>query len=179
MKTTEGTKDTETGATSEHSDSTLPPVLDACCGGKAMWFNSDDGRALFVDRRKEEYQIDRGNQPAQHLVVAPDIVADFTALPFLDESFWHVVFDPPHCNRIGPNGWMAKKYGVLLAGWEEMLRAGFEECFRVLKPNGTLIFKWSSVQIPLSRVLALTEQSPLYGHRSGANMKTHWIAFIK
>jgi SAM-dependent methyltransferase len=157
----------------------LPPVLDACCGGKAMWFDKADPRAVFVDRRKEEHMIYRGEKPPQHLIVAPDVVADFTALPFPDESFWHVVFDPPHCNRCSESGWLAKKYGKLVAGWEDMLRGGFEECFRVLRPHGTLIFKWSSVQIPLARVLALTPERPLYGHRSGANMKTHWLAFMK
>lgn len=144
-----------------------------------MWFESDDDRALFVDRREEEHFIDRGNNNPQHVIIAPDVVADFTDLPFPDESFWHVVFDPPHCNRASPTGYLAKKYGVLLAGWEEMLRGGFEECFRVLKPQGTLIFKWSSVQIPLSRVLSLTAERPLYGHRSGKNMQTHWVAFLK
>jgi hypothetical protein len=28
-------------------------------------------------------------------------------------------------------------------------------------------------------VLALTDQKPLYGHRSGKQSKTHWIAFLK
>ena len=31
----------------------LPPVLDACCGGRMMWFDREDTRALFVDRRCE------------------------------------------------------------------------------------------------------------------------------
>ncbi len=128
-----------------------------------MWFDRADTRARFVDRRCEEHMIDRGEGSAQHVIIAPDVVADFTALPFADESFFHVVFDPPHCNRASPTGYLAKKYGVLVDGWEEMLRGGFSECFRVLKPHGTLIFKWSSVQIPLSRVLALTDARPLYG----------------
>lgn len=144
-----------------------------------MWFDRTDSRARFVDRRVEEHLIDRGDESAQHVVIAPDVVADFTALPFADETFSHVVFDPPHCNRASPTGYLAKKYGVLLDGWEEMPRGGFAECFRVLKPHGTLIFKWSSVQIPLSRVLALTDARPLYGHRSGKNMQTHWVAFLK
>jgi SAM-dependent methyltransferase len=60
-----------------------------------------------------------------------------------------------------------------------MLRGGFSECFRVLKPGGTLIFKWAETEIPLAEVLALTEHQPLYGHRSGKAAKTHWVAFIK
>jgi hypothetical protein len=60
-----------------------------------------------------------------------------------------------------------------------MLRAGFAECFRVLRPEGTLIFKWCAAEIPVSRILALTPERPLFGHKSGKNSKTHWIAFLK
>ena len=71
------------------------------------------------------------------------------------------------------------KYGLLFDGWREMLRAGFAECFRVLCPLGTLIFKWCEVEISVADVLALTPEKPLYGHRSGKQSKTHWIAFLK
>lgn len=111
--------------------------------------------------------------------VIPDQVMDFRALPFPDDTFWHVVFDPPHLKRLGKNSWTAAKYGALLPSWREDLAAGFEECFRVLKPHGTLIFKWNEAQIPVSEILALTPHQPLYGHRSGRLSKTHWIAFIK
>jgi len=144
-----------------------------------MWLDSKDTRAVFVDCREEQHDLDRGDKSAQHIEIAPDVVADFTDLPFPDGAFWHVVFDPPHCVQASKNGFLAKKYGVLVEGWEEMLRGGFEECFRVLRPFGTLVFKWSSVQIPLARVLELTPQRPMYGHRSGKNMQTHWVAFMK
>ena len=63
--------------------------------------------------------------------------------------------------------------------WKEDLAAGFKECFRVLKPHGTLIFKWNEIDIPLNDVLALTPEKPLYGHRSGKKANTHWVSFIK
>ena len=44
---------------------------------------------------------------------------------------------------------------------------------------GTLIFKWSEVQIPLKKVLEAIGADPLFGHRSGKNMNTHWMAFMK
>jgi len=31
-------------------------------------------------------------------------------MPFADESFYMVVFDPPHLVRAGENQWLAKKY---------------------------------------------------------------------
>jgi SAM-dependent methyltransferase len=47
------------------------------------------------------------------------------------------------------------------------LRLGFAECFRVLRPGGTLIFKWNETQVPLKEVLALTPHKPLFGHPNG------------
>lgn len=60
-----------------------------------------------------------------------------------------------------------------------MIRAGFAECFRVLRPEGVLVFKWNEIEVPLREVLALTPERPLYGHRTGKQAKTHWVAFLK
>ena len=113
------------------------------------------------------------------MIIDPDLQADFTALPFPDESFSVVVFDPPHLVRNGRNSWLAKKYGKLGADWREDLRAGFAEGFRVLRPNGVLIFKWNEHEIPVSQVLALTPEKPLIGNRCGKTAKSHWIVFMK
>ena len=159
----------------------LPPVLDVCCGPRMMWFDRGDSRALFVDKRRERHlaadnSISNGER---EIVVDPDVIADFTALPFPDESFPLVVFDPPHAARSGNNSWVLKKYGKLIGDWEDMIRHGFEECFRVLKPEGTLIFKWSEIQYPIGRILALTPVRPLFGQRCGKSAKTHWVVFLK
>jgi hypothetical protein len=63
--------------------------------------------------------------------------------------------------------------------WHTMLRDGFAECFRVLEPGHFLIFKWNEDQIKVSEILKLTSFSPLIGHKSGRNSKTHWITFMK
>lgn len=74
---------------------------------------------------------------------------------------------------------MAKKYGKLGQGWQQMIRDGFRECMRVLRPGGTLIFKWSEIQIPTRKVINAIGQEPLFGHRSGKRSMTHWMCFIK
>jgi len=156
-------------------------VLDACCGGKMFWFDKDNPEVLFVDNRKEEYSFkDKSRKGGvRYGEVAPDLVADFTDLPLDHNSFHMVIFDPPHLKTLGKNSWMAKKYGRLPDDWEFMISKGFSECMRVLKPNGTLIFKWSEYEIKTSKVLSLIPQKPLFGHKSGKQSKTIWMAFLK
>lgn len=158
-------------------------ILDACCGSRMFWFDKENPDVEFVDFREmdDEAIWSSGNGKAtRYCTIHPTTVADFRNLPFPDESFYHVVFDPPHMISLGESSWMAKKYGRLdKETWRDDIRKGFSECMRVLKQNGTLIFKWSEIDIPLKEVLALIEAKPLYGHRSGKNMKTHWVAFMK
>lgn len=162
-------------------DATKVNVLDACCGSRMFWFDRNDERAVFVDKRAERHELtDKSSVGGSRaLIIEPDYQADFTALPFLDESFAIVVFDPPHLVRAGKRGWLAKKYGTLEGDWKEELRKGFAECFRVLRPEGTLIFKWNEYQVPVSQILALTSKKPLIGNRCGKHAKSHWLVFMK
>ena len=159
----------------------MKKVLDVCCGSRAMWFDKNDKRALYLDKRNKEYNL-KANAAYPNggvIKIKPDIVGDFTNIKQPDNSFWHIVFDPPHITRKAITGDLTKRYGILEDGWQDIIRKGFKECFRVLKPNGTLIFKWSEVQIPIKDVLKLTKHKPLYGHKSGKRMNTHWVCFIK
>lgn len=146
-----------------------------------MWFNKSDPRAIFFDRREESLEIPPGaawpNGTTLH--VKPDVKGSFTAMPFPDESFALVVFDPPHMEKLGEDTNLGKFYGKLFGDWECDLAKGFEECFRVLKHNGVLIFKWCSIEIPLSRVIALAPCQPLFGHTTGNHARTHWMTFLK
>ena len=153
---------------------TQASVLDACCGSRMFWFDKNDDRVMFVDKRRESL-IDRDGR---RVVVDPDVLGNYADLPFDDNSFSLVVFDPPHTYN-GAGSEMAKKYGRLEPGWREEITAGSAECFRVLRPGGTLIFKWNEHRVPLAKILAMTPEKPLFGHRSGAAAKTHWVAFIK
>ncbi|MFL4599771.1 SAM-dependent methyltransferase [Stenotrophomonas maltophilia] len=160
----------------------LPAVLDPCCGSRMMWFDPSDQRVLFGDLRHETITvIDRTHRAdgTRVLSIHPDCLLDFRALPFADDSFPLVVFDPPHLVRAGRDSWLAAKYGRLSKDWRADLRAGFAECFRVLRPEGVLIFKWSEVQVATRDVLALTDAVPLFGHPSGKRAGTHWICFMK
>jgi SAM-dependent methyltransferase len=146
-----------------------------------FYYNRKDGRVLFMDKRKESHLLtdkysDGGKRP---LVIDPDLQADFTDLPFPDATFSLVIFDPPHLLKVGNTSWLAKKYGKLKGDWREEIKQGFLECFRVLKADGTLIFKWNEIDIPTAQILALTPIQPLLGSRGGKASKTHWIVFTK
>jgi len=158
-------------------------VLDACCGTRMFWFDKQDERVFYMDIRSGRRVIDvgtPGTKGRKPKVVSPDKILDFRNMPFPDDSFYHVVFDPPHFYKgAGATGRIAFDYGLLTSTWRDDIEQGFAECFRVLKPNGTLIFKWCESEIPLREVLALTDKKPLYGHRSGKKAQTHWVAFIK
>ena len=159
----------------------MTPVLDPCCGSRMMWFDKTDQRCLFGDIRAESHLI-KDRQYLRHLEIHPDVRLDFTALPFPDEQFTLVVFDPPHLVRAGKKSWLAKKYGTLGADWHEEIRKGFAECFRVLKDSGVLIFKWNENQISVREILTLTDQKPLFGHTTMRHKRnqtqTHWFTFL-
>lgn len=148
-------------------------VLDPCCGARMFYFDKQNEGVLFCDNRVETHKF-----PDRHPVkIEPDLVLDFRELPFKDESFYHVVFDPPHLVRAGESGLIYKKYGTLnKETWQEDLERGFKECWRVLKNHGTLVFKWSENQIKLKEVLKCFPVKPLYGSKTG---NAHWLVFIK
>lgn len=155
-------------------------ILDACCGGKMFYFDKNDERVLFQDIRSFETTLCDGRS----FDVKPDVQADFTDMPYPDESFSMVVFDPPHLKYTGSKkeaeNWQMVKYGFLRKNnWKETIQNGFAECFRVLKHGGFLIFKWNETDIKTSEILKLTTQKPIFGHISGKRSNTHWICFMK
>lgn len=147
-------------------------ILDACCGSKMFWFDKNHTETVFMDKRNFTDVLCDGRT----LEIKPDIVADFKNIPFEDNSFYLVVLDPPHLIRAGEKSWLRKKYGILPNDWHNELKQGFDECMRVLKPNGTLVFKWNEEQIKLSEVLKCFSQKPLFGHKRA---KTHFLVFMK
>lgn len=154
----------------------LPPILDATCASKMMWFNKDHPDVLYMDKRcLQDIELCDGRL----FNVQPDVIADFTKIPFPDNSFYLVIFDPPHLIHAGDDSYMAIKYGKLDEDWKSTLYFGVQECMRVLRPGGTLIFKWNEYQIPIQDVLDAIKIQPLFGHRSGKASKTHWMVFFK
>ena len=165
----------------------LPPILDATCGSRMIWFDKENPDALFMDFRQEhdlEIWKSTKNDSVRLCDVDPDVIADFTHMPFPGDSFYLVVFDPPHLRRLSESAWIRKKYGVLPDDWKPLIHDGFWECMRVLKPHGTLVFKWSenlndSRGIPVREVIEAIGCKPLFGTRVGNTKNTIWMTFMK
>ena len=151
-------------------------ILDACCGGRMFWFDKAHPDAVYMDNRR----LDDVACDGRRIVVDPDIFGDFREMPFDDDTFNLVVFDPPHLIYAGENSWMRKKYGCLNKDtWRDDLKKGFAECFRVLKADGVLVFKWNELNIKTSEIIKLSPVPPLFGHPSGKASRTQWLVFMK
>lgn len=155
-------------------------ILDVCCGGKMFYPDKKESRVLFCDiRQLPRRKMSNGG----HFEVAPDMLANFTALPFEDNKFSLVIFDPPHL-FCGTKSFMCTKYGTLahFGKWKDDLTKGFAECLRVLRPAGTLVFKWCDSDIPLKKILELTPAKPVITHTAKSNSgkaKTYFCVFFK
>lgn len=155
------------------------PILDPCCGSRMFYFDREDPRVLFGDIRTVDTQLKDSSMKAgyRELHIHPDVEMDFRNLPFDDCVFPLVIFDPPHLHHAGENSWLAKKYGKLpYSGWKEYLGQGLSECWRVLRPNGTLVFKWNEDQIKLSELVDVFPNKPVIQHSKN---KTFFIVFFK
>lgn len=152
-------------------------VIDVACGGRMFYFQKSHPKVLYVDKNS----WDKGCISQQmNFSVEPDMIADFRDLPFDDESFNLVVFDPPHVSGISMKSIIGKKYGGLDKDtWKTDLLSGFNECWRILRPGGTMIFKWNEVQVSIREVLDIFPITPLFGHTTAKSGKTKWMCFYK
>jgi len=152
-------------------------ILDVCCGPRCFWFNKHREDTIYMDNRREPkgFIDNRENR-----FIEPDILADFRAIPFPDNSFKLVIMDPPHIISKNNSCRMTKIYGCLNKDtWKEDIGKGFREAWRVLEPYGILIFKWSECSVKRKELLEIIGKEPLIGHPNGSKIPTHWFCFMK
>lgn len=168
------------------SESRQEDILDATCGGRSMWIDGqkENGKTLYIDKRERESGY--LGQDGRTYSVEPDEVQDFRDLPYDDGTFNLIVFDPPH--KVLSNGMeqltgiMNKAYGALHAEtWQEDLKAGFKELFRVLSIGGTLVFKFADSDRDFEEVISLAPKDPLFGTTTAKRKETEtrWYVFYK
>ena len=148
------------------------PILDAACGSRMFWFDKDNPLADFMDIREEECRLSDG----QLCIVKPNIVGDFTRMPFPDKSYKLVIWDPPHLVWAGKSSNLYKMFGRL-GDWRSELKKGFEECMRVLDDYGVLVFKWSETQLKVRTIIKAIGETPLVGHKTSKH--TVWMVYMK
>lgn len=158
-------------------------ILDATAGFRMMWFNKKHPNCIYLDIRPE---------------CEPDIVGDFRDLKqFPDETFRLIVFDPPHLighGKTPSDEEYIRKFGYLEPQrWHKDIYLGFKELWRVLKPYGILLLKWSNAQIMSDKILQLCDEKPLFyqitasranigkhhPNEKGVKIRTLWFCFMK
>lgn len=168
----------------------MKKILDATCGGRTIWdpTNKKNPHCLYIDIRQE---LDPAFARAPHhrtaiFNVDPDEIQDFRNLPYPDNSFKLIVWDPPHITKKDGQkrltGIITKRYGALNAEtWRNDLKRGFNELWRVLDDDGVLIFKFHDGSISHEDVLNLFHTRPLFGTTTAK--KNHntcrWFTFMK
>lgn len=159
-------------------------ILDATAGGRGIWLDKEHDNCLFVDCREREPGFT--GQEGRTWSIEPDRVEDFRDLPFSDDEFNLIVFDPPHLVQDNGmeqlTGFVTKSYGALHAEtWQADIEAGFDELWRVLKPGGTLVFKFADNDIDFSEVLALAPADPLFGTttKKTSKVENRWFVYQK
>jgi hypothetical protein len=107
-------------------------VLDACCRVGAEWATSRRHDCVMSD---------------SDIACRPAVVSDMRFLPFADESFEEIFFDPPHMIRndkwstMYQKNWRGFGFWRSRAEWENALRLCDSEFARVIRPGGVLHVK--------------------------------------
>lgn len=101
-------------------------ILDVTCGSRTIWFNKQHPNTVYCDKRElhESGVFGKQRSSVHTLDVSPDVICDFTALPFPDNTFSLVVFDPPHLLKANETAWLVRKYGNLDDNWPKMIGGG-------------------------------------------------------
>lgn len=121
-------------------------ILDACCGSMKMynkWHERLGGDFVSIDIRRGEFQNPH-NTHFDKIKVKPMVQADMKHLPFRENIFDGIVFDPPHMDA-GLGSWVYIYYGY----WTQRetiraLKAVNQEFRRCLKNKGFLAMKIDS-----------------------------------
>lgn len=72
-------------------------ILDATAGSRGIWYQKNLPFVTFMDKRKGRFVFYPNPKTKRTFDINPDVVADWTKrIPFDDDFFDMVVFDPPH-----------------------------------------------------------------------------------
>ena len=153
-------------------------ILDVTAGNRHMWPNKNPPYTIFLDREL-------------NLKVAPDIFASWQNLPFRDDSFSCIIFDPPHGEGPYKNSIHHDPQEVKRGSWwgyydrlrwrADFVAAG-REFYRVAK---RLCLKWNDARhsvwklIPLFRPWKVVYKKERRTRSGIGEHPTWWVTFIR
>ena len=123
----------------------------------------------------------------------PKIQAVWQHLPFRDDYFERILFDPPHLLR-EPSGWantdLWRHFSWFSSPAEarKIIYQAFKEILRVLRPGGVCIFKWNDTEKPLNWIIAIapreleiqrSDKRNGHGVRVSGSHTTYYVWFRK
>jgi len=123
------------------------------------WNKNLGDELVTIDIRKgnfsyeSPYGWDKSKMGRSEVMIRPTVQADMRFLPFRENIFEAVIFDPPHA-KTGLGSWIWRKYGSwTLYELIRTVRSANEEFKRVLKPGGFIIMKIYRQRWPLYKTL--------------------------
>lgn len=169
-------------------------ILDATAGNRAIYQTKYSENIIYLDRQKK-------------LERKPTVFADFKYLPFKENVFDTILFDPPYYwgtdnpwytipdsatyfKRFGEYRRAPRYYGVdQYPNKTKLINAlffGLKELGRVLKSDGLLWLKWCEVKMRLVKLEPLLE---IFNEmlrleikdklQTHSSCQTYWVAFMK
>jgi len=89
-------------------------ILDVTIGARKIYQNWDkklNDPIVGIDIRKGDFSLDYESQWTKcNIIIKPTILADMASLPFQDNTFNTIIFDPPHMDCGTLTGFWAKKF---------------------------------------------------------------------
>lgn len=148
-------------------------VLDMTCSTRSMHLKKQNNFVVYQDKRQLQTK-----SYGKNIIINPDIICDYTNMAYKDNYFDLVIFDPPHLTETyAGTGHFKIIYSSLPDDYATHLRNAFNEAYRVLRPGGTLIFKWADTCFTLDKIIRIIERQPLIAQRSSKT--AHFAVFYK
>lgn len=151
-------------------------MLDATAGHRMMWPNKNPPNTVFMDKKHDTR-------------IPPDVIGVWEHLPFKDDCFDVVLFDPPHLIRFGKPGQnfrMFDNYGCWSSKVEALVAINKAQA-EFARVAGRLCFKWCDTRdgpkywglLPLfkgrwRKVFERSHPTKGSGHR-----RTYWATFVR
>ena len=120
-------------------------ILDVTVGARKLYHGWDKNlgdELIGIDIRKGDFSIEDEHHWAKaEVIIHPTVLADMRWLPFRENIFDCIIFDPPHM-ECGLTSWLGKYYGRWTQSESiQITRKANEEFKRVLRPRGLLVLK--------------------------------------